>query len=289
MNVRNGIRDFRNISFRKVFKIAESWFGRHVTRAHFYSPIPTVCELKPSVYSKVNACPGLEFGALGQLGRLAVVFGKYRHEYSPRQNTGLAQVDAFALYSLIREKKPKLMIEIGCGESTKIALSALKKNEEKGFAFKLIAIEPYPKAYLREITGKSFQLIKKKVQDVDLSLFLDADILFIDSSHVSRIDSDVNYEILCIVPQLKVGALVHWHDIMIPTEYPRARIESANQFWNESYIVHAFMLHNKSFAIRWAAKYMQLHHPEQLREAFPFFVPEDPNEQLSSFWVERVS
>lgn len=230
--------------------VAESCFGLHITRAHFYSPIPTVGELKQGVFSRISECPGVEFDAPGQLHRLANVFGKYLGEYSPRQNSGLAMADAFVLYAFIREKKPKYMIEIGSGESTMIALAAIRKNAEEGFACRFTAIEPYPKDYLRTLTDKDFLLIDKKIQDVELGVFEDADILFIDSSHVSRIDSDVNYEILEIVPRLKAGALVHWHDITIPTEYPRAWIESTNQFWNESYIVHAFLLHNRSFAVR---------------------------------------
>lgn len=274
---------------RKMFRIVESCFGLHITRAHFYSPIPTVSELKPEVFSRTNDCSGIDFDAPGQLDRLASVSGKYLREYTPRQNSGLAQVDAFVLYAFIREKKPKNMIEVGSGESTMIALAAIRKNAEEGFACKFTAIEPYPKSYLRKIGDQDFLLIAKKVQDVDISVFLEADILFIDSSHVSKIDSDVNHEILNIVPRLKVGAMVHWHDIMIPAEYPRAWIESTTQFWNESYIVHAFMLYNKSFVIQWAAKYMQVHHPESLREKFPFFAPMEPNEQLSSFWVKRVN
>lgn len=272
-----------------MFRSVESSFGLHITRVHFYSPIPTVGELKPEVFTRINDCPGINFDAPGQSDWLAGVSGKYLQEYTPQQNSGLAQVDAFVLYAFIREKKPKNMIEVGSGESTIIALAAIRKNAEEGFACKFTAIEPYPKDYLRKIEDRNFLLIAKKVQDVDISVFLDSDILFIDSSHVSKIDSDVNYEILNIVPRLKVGALVHWHDIMIPAEYPRAWMESTNQFWNESYIVHAFMLHNRAFAIRWASKYMQLLHPKQLHAAVSFFFPGHPNEQLSSFWVQRVN
>jgi len=235
--------------FRKIFRIVESCFGLHITRAHFYSPIPTVGELKPEVFSRTNDCPGIEFDAPGQLDRLACVSGKYLGEYTPRQNSGLAQVDAFILYAFIRKQKPKNMIEVGSGESTMIALAAIRKNAEEGFACKFTAIEPYPKAYLRKIGDRDFLLIAKKVQDVDMSVFLEADIVFIDSSHVSKIDSDVNYEILNIVPRLKVGAMVHWHDIMIPSDYPRAWIESTTKYWNESYVVLAFFLYNHACTI----------------------------------------
>ena len=76
---------------------------------------------------------------------------------------------------------------------------------------------------------------------MDIKILSQADILFIDSSHVAKIGSDVNSEILSIVPRLKVGALVHWHDIMIPVDYPKAWIESGSMFWNESYMVHSFL------------------------------------------------
>ena len=75
---------------------------------------------------------------------------------------------------------------------------------------------------------------------------------------------------------------------MIPMNYPRSWIESGSQFWNESYLVHAFMLHNNQFRVRWAARYMQLSFPDRLRSTFRDFRPEDPNQQLSSFWIERV-
>jgi len=213
----------------------------------------------------------------------------YIDEYVPVTNSGLSKVDSFILFTLIRLKKPKKMIEIGSGESTKISLSALIRNEEEVADWELTAIEPFPKRYLKEIKNKNFVLIESSVQDVDINLISQADILFIDSSHVSKIGSDVNYEIFDVVPRLKVGALVHWHDIMIPMDYSKAWIESGNMFWNESYMVHAFMLHNKYFKIIWSSRYMQINYPDKLSNTFEYFVPGDPDQQLSSFWIERVS
>jgi hypothetical protein len=53
-------------------------------------------------------------------------------------------------------------------------------------------------------------------------------------------------------------------------------------------MVHAFMLYNKSFKISWASRYMQLHETARLEAAFPYFNPKDPDQQMSSFWIERV-
>ncbi len=74
---------------------------------------------------------------------------------------------------------------------------------------------------LKTIVGRRFHLIEKRGQDVDEELLKTADILFIDSSHVSKIGSDVNFLMLDIVPQMKPGSVVHWHDILIPGDYWR--------------------------------------------------------------------
>ena len=128
-----------------------------------------------------------------------------------------------------------------------------------------------------------------KVQEIPLSVFQNADILFIDSSHVSKIGSDVNYEMLEIIPSMKLGSIIHWHDIMIPGDYPKSWLENNHIFWNESYMVHTFMLFNKAFKIIWASKYMQTKYPELLSQKFPFFSPDDSNQQMSSFWIERIA
>lgn len=289
IKLRNTLRNIRDLIKRNSFRFAEKRLGIHVTPVHFYSPIPNVGELKPELFSRPNECVGLDFREQEQLARLQADFRKYLGEYAPKANSGLAQVDAFVLYALIREKRPKEFIEIGSGESTKITLAALAKNEAEGYQCAMTAIEPFPKPFLREIRQKNFDLVVKRVQDVDVNRFSQADILFIDSSHVSKIGSDVNYEILDIVPRLKVGALVHWHDIMIPGDYSKEWIESGTKFWNESYMVHAFMLNNKCFEVVWASRFMQLNYSADLSGVFSYFNPSDPAQQLSSFWIKRVS
>jgi hypothetical protein len=124
------------------------------------------------------------------------------------------------------------------------------------------------------------------LQDVPVEFFGQADLLFIDSTHVSKIGSDVNYEILEIIPTLKPGALVHWHDIVIPSNYWEEWVRQGNQFWNESYMVHAFMLFNNEFETLWGARYMQLTFPEQMGKTFPYLIDEH---RIMSFWIRRVA
>lgn len=286
--IKSTLKNIFSVLSRRTFRIAES-LGVHITPVHFYSPIPHVDSIDPSFYGKINNCAGLDFQEGLQSSFIEDVALKYVDEFTPIENTGLSKVDAYILYSMIRHKSPKLFVEIGSGESTKISLKALQANHAEGTDFEYIAIEPYPKEYLRDIDLKNFSLMVKKVQDIPLSVFQNADILFIDSSHVSKFGSDVNYEMLEIVPSMKVGSIIHWHDIMIPGDYPRNWVEEKLIFWNESYIVHAFMMFNKTFKIIWASRYMQTKHSDLLSQKFSFFAPGDPDQQLSSFWIERVA
>src|SRR5690606_25994821 len=102
---------------------------------------------------------------------------------------------------------------------------------------------------------------------------------------VSRIGSDVNHEMFEIVPRLPLGCLVHWHDIVLPTNYWRDWTEGGTQFWNESYLLHAFLMFNDRFRVRWAARYMQLLHGDRLKARLPFL---GDHHRLTSFWIERI-
>jgi len=270
---------------KRSFRFWEKYFSLHIIPAHFFSPIPVTYELDSSVFEKIYDCNGIDWNLAEQLEYLHKLFPKYHVEYTPSTNTGLSLVDAFALYAMIRERKPEIMIEIGAGNSTKVSLQALQMNTKEGNSHKFYSIEPYPGDDIKGIEDEDFELIHRKIQDVEIDLLSTADLLFIDSTHVSKIDSDVNYEILEIVPTLKVGSLVHWHDIVIPTNYWKEWIEDGNQFFNESYMVHSFMLFNESFKTIWAARYMKLNYCKEMQQVFPYL---QSNHHLMSFWIERT-
>jgi len=272
----------------KSFHFFEKYLNIHITPVHFYSPIPETHRLNSKIFDKIYDCIGIDWNLNEQFEYLQTICPEYAKEYTPTVNPGLSLIDSFLLYAMIRNKKPNTIIEIGAGNSTQIALDAVNKNKDSGHSCKFYSIEPFPPGYLKQINQEGFELIENKVQDVELSLLIKADLLFIDSSHVCKIDSDVNYEILEIVPRLKVGSIVHWHDIMIPTNYWKEWINRGNQFCNESYMVHAFMLFNKSFKIIWASRYMQLNYPEKMKKQFSYFYPDDMEQQNISFWIERV-
>jgi hypothetical protein len=137
-------------------------------------------------------------------------------------------------------------------------------------------------------------LLVTAVQDVPFSVFesLDrGDILFIDSSHVLKIGSDVQFEFLEILPRLRAGVHIHIHDIFIPQEYPESWIREHRWFWSEQYLLEAFLAFNQSFEITWAGRYMHVRYPERLRSAFSSYAESDRTGERNwpaSFWMERV-
>lgn len=270
----------------KCFHFFERYLNLHITPVDYYSPVPAVHELDPKIFAKVFDDVGLDWKLSCQLNYLKNVFPRYMNEYKPVPNSGLSLVDAFILYAMIREKKPKVMIEVGSGESTKISLKAMEINDQEGSECRFYAIEPYPPDYLSASRQKNFELIDKELQRVDIDFLRKADLLFIDSSHVSKIGSDVNYEILEIVPKLKKDSIIHWHDIMIPTNYWKDWTYSGVKFWNESYLLHAFLLFNNSYKIIWASRYMQINNSLLLKKQFPYFDPD--KHRCTSFWIEKI-
>lgn len=271
---------------RTLFHFLERNFDLHLTANDYYSPIPSVKDLAPAVYEQRFSMAGVNITHEDQLSLLNGVFTQYMSEYTPTSNGGLSLVDAYVLYATIRHKKPRKIVEIGGGDSTLIAMLAVEANRAEGHPCTYICVEPYPREFLRRSRWVDYELLIDLVQNVPVAVFADADIVFIDSSHVSKIGSDVNYEILEIVPHTKVGCLIHWHDIVIPTNYWKDWTSHSGQFWNESYMLHAFLAFNDTFSVRWASRYMQLNHLDALKQHFPYL---KDYHRLTSFWVERVN
>lgn len=281
------------------FPVAER-LGVHVTPAHFYGPVPETRDLVPGVFERRSALPGIDINASGQLDLLETFIQLYRGEYESFQreraegdgafflhNGQFETVDAEVLYCLVRYRRPRRVIEIGSGHSTRLILAALRRNRDERATCDFTAIEPFPSASLRRSLDGLGRLIAKPVQGVAVEEFMslgETDILFIDSSHVARIGSDVLYELLEIVPRLQAGVAVHVHDIFLPGEYPRDWVIKLRRFWNEQYLLQAFLAFNREFHVLWGSSYMAMEHRDALQRAFPSLQPED---RPGSFWIQR--
>lgn len=288
---------------RRSFPIWQK-LGLHVLPNHFYNPVPDTREFTDDFFCRRSEMVGIDIQEDQQLLLLENFTKEFKEEYRnfPLESNGVAhhyyvnnrtyeQVDGEILYSMIRHFKPRKMIEIGSGFSTYLAAQALLKNSEEsgdGCKCEFIAIEPYPNEVLKQGFPGLTKLIKKRVQDVSLNEFAELkqnDILFIDSSHVLKTGSDVQYEFLEILPRLNKGVIVHVHDIFIPLEYPKEWLLKHLRFWNEQYLLQAFLAFNDRFEVLWASSYMLLEHPERLKDAFPAF---SGITCPGSFWIRRI-
>ena len=283
-------------ALRSTFGIWER-LGVHVTPVHFYQPIPDTRRLPADVFTRRSSLPGVDMNEAGQLAFLERLAAR-RDELAafPRAPTGdparfhldnasFAAVDAELLWGMLREHRPRRVIEVGSGMSTLLAAEALRKNAAEGHPAELTAIEPYPAAWLASLSG--IHLVRQPVQDVPLDEFArleSGDVLFIDSTHVAAVGSDVVYELLEIVPRLAPGVIVHLHDVFLPREYPESFVRGLRVFWNEQYLLQAFLAFNRSFEVLAAASWLQDRHPDRLRAAVPSWTAE---RRPGSFWMRR--
>jgi hypothetical protein len=152
----------------------------------------------------------------------------------------------------------------------------------------LTFIEPYPallRSLLRDADKSNCHIIDSKVQHVPLEVFKSLqkdDILFIDSSHVSKTGSDVNYELFEILPDLNEGVIIHVHDIFYPFEYPKSWVYDGRN-WNESYMLRAFLSYNSKFRIEFFVDYLSKHHRSSLQQ-----MPLLQKENGGSLWMRKV-
>ena len=260
----------KNIKFalaRKIFNPLLRNIGYTLITDHFYQPIPNRQEIM-TYAGKERPLSSIEWHLDKQTELVKYLLEKYALEFNNKEifsafgysqdTSALISGDAEVLYAMVREKKPSRVIEIGSGGSTKIIAAALRMNfRENSQKSQLISIEPYPQDFLKDFANVSqdfleFSLLTQKVEAVDLSVFESLqtnDILFVDSSHVFKSGSDVEFEFLQVYPRLKTGVLVHIHDIFFPYDYPIEWNLKESRYWNEQYFLETFLQFNKKFQV----------------------------------------
>ena len=228
-------------------RLTDSW-GVHVRAIHYYDPLPDFQRITPEQTRQTRARLAFDPNMAAQLELQRALSNTATEELKslatsipapgfPFENGYFCKLDAAVYYALIRHLKPATVIEIGCGFSTRIADIALKRNRAEGLSGRLICIEPYPQARLTEF-ALEMELIQQPVQEVDLELFSnlkDNDILFIDSSHVAKFQSDVCHEFLNILPVLPSGCMCmtfSFPQIIMPNGWWKCALPSmSNTCW----------------------------------------------------------
>lgn len=202
-------------------------------------------------------------------------------------NIFYSYIDAMILWGMIKHYQPSKIIEIGSGYSSALMLDI----NEYGVSWPLhfTFIEPFPErlfSLLKENDKKDTRIITNPIQEVDPDIFLNLsenDILFIDSSHVCKTGSDVNHILFSILPRLKKGVLVHFHDIFFPFEYRKDWVLEGRA-WNEAYVCRAFMMYNSAFQISLFNSFLEHFNPELFVEPYKYF----PKKESAGLWISKV-
>jgi hypothetical protein len=304
---------------RRTFRIFQR-IGISLVPNHYYWPVPDFKELETRKWPTAQPPIGIDLAIEKQLDFLQNVVPLYESEWGPdsgsicsagysRGNGFFETVDAEIAYCLVRHLKPKRIIEVGGGYSSRVMAAALEKNSKvDGAHGELLTIDPHPDRFPKEALSDRVRLIVASVQSIDLDIFLSlesGDFLFLDSTHVVGIGSDVVREYLDILPRIKPGVLVHAHDIFIPSDYPQKLVLKTLSFWSEQYLLVALLMFNPRFEVLWGSSFMQGSKPEALEHAFPHwkhsykdmpqekrrFLPSLDGERVwpSSFWMRRVA
>jgi predicted O-methyltransferase YrrM len=251
---------------------------------HYYSPLPDY-DLVQTRYDDLvprpDTLPGIDLNEAGQLALLAALARFYpdlpfpdhaspatRYYY---ENFFFPRGDAIVLFAMLRHHRPQRVIEVGSGYSSAVMLDVMERFEPQ---IDLLCVEPDP-SRLRELLRPD-DLTRMRLIDQTLDALPDTafdvlaahDILFIDSSHVAKIGSDVSRLIFRILPRLAPGVLVHVHDIFWPFEYPRAWY-AEGRAWNEAAFLRSFLMYNQAFQIAYFNDFMASFHAADVARHLP--------------------
>ncbi|MEZ4858027.1 MAG: class I SAM-dependent methyltransferase [Flavobacteriaceae bacterium] len=269
---------------------------------HYYSPIVSVKEVKKREHEiwkedEKDLIRDVNLNTKDQVYFVNETLAQYYPEipFSEKRERGLRyafdngmyeHTDGIILYSMIRHLKPKQIIEIGSGHSSALMLDVNELFFNNSIA--LTFIEPNPErlyATIKDADKAVSTIIEKKVQEVAPSFFtkLEAgDILFIDSTHVSKCGSDVNYLFFEILPVLKPGVFIHFHDIFYPFEYPKNWVFQGRN-WNENYMLRSFLMNNAHYKICVFSHYLHQHHKEAFKS-----MPLSYHNFGGNIWLEKL-
>jgi hypothetical protein len=238
------------------------------------SPVPQIPEAGDSIWSRRSSLTGVQFDLTSQLAFVEDHLVEYIREFDREVRGHGIDVwnklykggDAEVLYALLRYLRPRQMLEIGSGNSTLIASAAMAANGRDGSPGNLTAVDLNPTVALdsrptrrKEGGAAGWSLVdlpgrEKPVEGLARIERIDCrelpfdrfealqagDILFIDTSHIVKLDSEVNWLILEVLPRLAPGVWVHFHDIHLPYEYPHYYFLLAG-YLTEQYLLQAFL------------------------------------------------
>lgn len=264
------------------------------------SPIHSNAEVRArekEIYAVPRSMPGIELNEAAQLR----LFDGLRQFYpeqpftaqiSPErrywfENPAYSYADAVLLYCMMRHLRPRRIIEVGSGYSS----AAMLDVDEVFFAgsIQFTFIDPETqllRSLMKPPDVDRVRILETPVQEVDLTVFTNleaGDFLFVDSSHVSKVGSDVNHIFFNVLPALPSGVFVHFHDVFYPFEYPLDWVYEGRA-WNETYLLRAFLQYNNQFEIQFFNTFIDWFHKEKYFGEMPLV----EKNTGGSIWLKKL-
>jgi predicted O-methyltransferase YrrM len=256
-----------------------------VPPGHYYSPIPSEEEVMAYINSRQpldHELLSINLNKENQLELLKEYTQFYKDLPFPEkqeagsrffyENDWFSYSDAIFLFCFLRKHQPKKIIEIGSGFSSAVMLDTIDKFFSQ--RPEITCIEPHPerlRSLLRGNDQKQVKIIEKRIQEVPLEIFLPlqaGDLLFVDSSHVVKVGSDVEKLMFEILPLLPPGIFVHFHDIFYPFDYLDEWLKEG-RYLNESYFLRAFLSYNCEWSIYLFGDYCHFQFRDFIKEKMP--------------------
>jgi predicted O-methyltransferase YrrM len=278
----------------RAFKALRAGAGRaglQVVPKNYYSPIPDLDALPADVFDRRSELRGIRFDLDEQVAWIEQSLAAAMREFAPPDalvdNASYGRVGADLLHGVVRGLQPRRIVELGSGYSTLIMAAAVERNRAEGVETELRTFDPYPSVARPGLAGLA-ALEAVRAQDVPLDVFtgLEAgDVLFVDTTHTVKLDSDVNRIVLDVLPALAPGVLVHVHDIFLPYEYPRQWPEESGFHWAEQYLLQAFLAGNDGFEVLAATFALCRDRPDAMARLAPTW---RPGAEASAFWIRST-
>jgi hypothetical protein len=275
----------------------------------YYHALRPVSELQRHVtrWHRPSRMPGVRFDLDAMTATLEELASSYLQEYSQlppydeikrqRRGPGFTLVDAAVLYMMLRRHRPPRYVEVGSGLSTYYASLAAARNGAEGHPMKMTAVDPFVSEATRALPG--VEILAREAQDLPAEWYAQlaaGDALFIDSTHIVRLDGEVPHLVLEVLPALSPGVLVHIHDVHFPYNvpcHPAAYVFDRRwpMLFTEAMLVQAYLSHNPRVEIVLSTPLLRHHREEVLRRLLPGYRPleaEDFDTHHGSLWLRTV-
>jgi hypothetical protein len=291
-------RAIKNIAKRGLSQIFETGqrLGVDVLPRHFYSEISDMRELRRTQQWKL---PRRMTSVAGSAIDTQIAFAQevcrpdvcadaerlqvYAEACARNGEPGYGPAEAVFLYAFMRSKRPKRVVQVGCGVSTALMLAAAKAT---GQPLSICCIDPYPTQFLQQAAAEGLiELVARPAQEAvaeRAASLTEGDMLFVDSTHTVKPGSEVNTIILDVLPELARGLWVHFHDITFPYDYPPTILQGELFVHTESTLLHAFLSCNQRYEIACSLSMLHFAASQQLQALIPSYTPAGIDHGLST-------